>query len=201
MDEKKDYCYVLWGNDTFSNETYQCGVYSHYSSARRAMKRQISNTIDSQSEGLRDTFWITKTTVEEYNAATNARWTRIEAAHKRVRQDKEITETILSDLECFIQRCTKSAGIYEFPLPDTFKDTCLRNIKVIFEKAYKCRVKYNFKLAFTLEDYSGFQGAITLYYAHGRLEEIATEILENKHVERLREIIGRMILKHYCDNL
>ena len=61
MDEKKDYCYELWGNDTFSNETYQCGVYRHYSSARRAMKRHIAETLETQSDGLRDTFWITKT--------------------------------------------------------------------------------------------------------------------------------------------
>ena len=30
MEENKTYCYQLWGNDTFSNETYFCGVYMHY---------------------------------------------------------------------------------------------------------------------------------------------------------------------------
>jgi hypothetical protein len=201
MDEKKDYCYELGGNDTFSNETYQCGVYRHYSSARRAMKRHIAETLEAQSDGLRDTFWITKTTVEEHNAALNAKWERIDAAHKHIQQDKEFVETILPDLENFMKQCTKSVGAYEFPLPDASKETCIRNIKVIFEKAYKCRVRYSYKIAITFEDHQGFLGTVTVSYAYGRLEDVVTEISENNHIESLREFIGRRIQKHYCDNL
>ena len=65
MNDKINYCYELCENDTFSNETYQCGVYKHYSSARRAMKRHVADNANTQSEGLRDTDWITRTTNAE----------------------------------------------------------------------------------------------------------------------------------------
>ena len=200
MDEKKDNCYELWGNDTFSNETYLCGVYKHYSSARRAMKRHIAGTLDTQSEGLRDTFWITKTTVEEHNAAINTQRKIIDAIHQHIEHDKEMVETILPNLECFMKQCTKSVGIYEFPLPDSLKDTCIKSIKVIFEKAYKCRVKYSFKVSVTLEDHQRYSGTVTVCYAYGRLEDVVSEILGDEYVESLREFIGRRILKHYWED-
>ena len=60
-------CYELWGYDTYSREAYLCGVYKHYSSAKRAMKRLQQDCLETQSEGLRDTFGIKKSTAEEHD--------------------------------------------------------------------------------------------------------------------------------------
>lgn len=77
-------CYKLWGNDTYSNETYLCGVYKNYSSAKRVMKKQEQECLVSQSEGLRDTFWINKTSIEEHDEQADKRSKHISSIHRRL---------------------------------------------------------------------------------------------------------------------
>lgn len=54
---KEPLVYVLWGYDTFSSETYTCGVYRHRSSANRAMRKRQEEVKD-QDPSVRDTFGI-----------------------------------------------------------------------------------------------------------------------------------------------
>ena len=201
MDEKINYCYELWGNDTFSNETYPCGVYKHYSSARRAMKRHVANCLKTQSEGLRDTFWITRTTMEEHYAAARIRNSRIEKVHEQIRQDKEQVETIFPDLECFIKEGSQTVGRHTFPLPKSMNSTCIRKIEMIFKKAYKCRVRYSFEVVLNLVSPSGFNSEISITCAFGQYHEVVSKIVEASFFENLKGAINKEIFKNYCNDI
>ena len=83
-------CYELWGNDTYSNETFLCGVYKHYSSARRAMKKHELDCQEYQGEGLRDTFWISKTSIEEHDEQADKRSRFISSIHRKLKDDKNL---------------------------------------------------------------------------------------------------------------
>lgn len=201
MNENMNYCYELWGNDTYSNETYPCGVYKHYSSARRAMKRHVADSLKTQSEGLRDTFWITRTTIEEHYDAAGIRNSIIEKAHEQIRQDMERVETIFPDLECFIKECCQTVGRKTFPLPNSWNNTCFRNMEIIFKKAYKCRVKYSFEVGLTLVSPSGFNREISISCAFGRYHEVVSEIVRASFFENLKEIINKEIYNNYCNDI
>lgn len=201
MNDKINYCYELWGNDTFSNETYPCGVYKHYSSARRAMKRQVANCLKTQSEGLRNTFWITRTTIEEHYDAARIRNSNIEKAHEQIRLDMERIETIFPKLECFIKECSQTVGRQTFPLPNSLNSTCIRNLEMILKKAYKCRVKYSFEVVLTLVSPSGFNRKISITCAFGRYHEVVSKIVEVSFFENLKEAINKEIFKNYCNDI
>lgn len=54
--------YEVWGNDTFANETYFCGRYEDRDKAMKALADAKQDAL-SQTESLRDTFWMTETTM------------------------------------------------------------------------------------------------------------------------------------------
>lgn len=91
-------CYELWGNDTFSNETYLCGVYNHYSFARRAMKRHQLDCMKTQGDGLRDTFWIEEKTVDEHVAHGDRRKECVASVHERADSDMELVLKNISSI-------------------------------------------------------------------------------------------------------
>ena len=152
MKKNDDICYQLWGNDTFSNETYLCGVYMHYSSAHRAMRQRIKRNLTCQDEGLRDTYWITRTTVEEHNAAVDAREALIKSVHEQIEHDVAYMETVLADFGAFMKSCTKDLGDYEFPLPESFSQTCIKSLSVVYRKGTGARVKVSFDVMIELVD-------------------------------------------------
>ena len=201
MDEKINYCFELWGNDTFSNETYPCGVYRHCSSARRAMKRHVANCLKTQSEGLRDTFWITRTTMEEHYAAARIRNSNIEKVHEQIRQDMERVETIFPDLECFIKECSQTVGRQTFPLPESMNSTCIRNMEMVFKKADKCRVIYSFEVELNLVSPSEFNRNISITCAFGRYHKVVSKIVEVSFFENLKGAINKEIIKNYCNDI
>lgn len=43
LDQPERACWELWGDDTFSGETYFCGLYSSNTSANRARRKHESD--------------------------------------------------------------------------------------------------------------------------------------------------------------
>lgn len=203
MEENKTYCYQLWGNDTFSNETYLCGVYMHYSSAHRAMRQRIKRNLICQGEGLRDTYWIVRTTIEEHNAAVDAREALIESVHKQIEHDVECTETVLADFEAFMKSCTKDLGEYEFPLPESFSQTCINSLSVVYRQGTGTRVKVSFDVMIELVDkkHEDVRQATAATYAFGRRNEVDAEIANGDFFPSLRDFFTQMIQRFYFKKL
>ena len=203
MEENKTYCYQLWGNDTFSNETYLCGVYMHYSSAHRAMNQRMKRNLTSQDEGLRDTYWITRTTVEEHNAAVGARTALIKSVHEQIDHDVDCVEAILPDFETFMKSRTKDFGEYEFPLPESFSQTCIKSLAVIYHKFFRTRVKVAFDVRIQLVDIKCediVQGTTTSL-AFGRREDVVSIIANGDFIPSLRKFFTEMIQRFYFKKL
>lgn len=203
MEENKTYCYQLWGNDTFSNETYFCGVYMHYSSAHRAMRQRIKRNLTCQDEGLRDTYWINRTTIEEHNAAVDARVALIKSVHEQIEHDVACMETVLADFEAFMKNCTKELGKYEFPLPESFSQTCIKSLSVVYRKGTGARVKVSFDVMIELVDkkHEDVRQATAATYAFGRRNEVAAEIATGDFIPSLRDFFTKMIQRFYVKKL
>ena len=203
MEENKTYCYQLWGNDTFSNETYFCGVYMHYSSAHRAMRQRIKRNLTCQDEGLRDTYWITRTTIEEHNAAVDARVALIKSVHEQIEHDVACMETVLADFEAFMKSCTKELGKYEFPLPESFSQTCIKSLSVVYRKGTGARVKVSFDVMIELVDmkHEDVRQATAANYAFGRRDEVASKIANRDFIQPLRDFFTKMIQRFYFKKL
>lgn len=203
MEENITYCYQLWGNDTFSNETYFCGVYMHYSSAHRAMRQRIKRNLTCQDEGLRDTYWITRTTVEEHNAAVDARETLIKSVHEKIEHDVVCMETVLVDFEVFMKSCTKDLGVYEFPLPENFSQTCINSLSVVYRKGSGARVKVSFDVMIELVDmkHKDVRQTTAANYAFGRRDEVASKIANGDFIPSLRYFFTKMIQRFYFKEL
>lgn len=201
--ESKEYCYELWGNDTFSNETYLCGVYMHYSSAHRAMRQRIKRNLTCQDEGLRDTYWITRTTVEEHNAAFDARETLIKSIHEQIEHDVACMETVLADFEAFMKSCAKELGEYDFPLPESFSQTCISGLSVVYRMAIGARVRVSFDVKIELVDkkHEDVRQATAATYAFGRRDEVAAEIANGDFIPSLRDFFTKMIQRFYFKKL
>ena len=203
MEENNTYCYQLWGNDTFSNETYFCGVYMHYSSAHRAMRQRIKRNLTCQDEGLRDTYWINRTTIEEHNAAVDARVALIKSVHEQIEHDVACMETVLADFEAFMKNCTKELGKYEFPLPESFSQTCIKSLGVVYRKGYGGRVKVSFDVMIQLGDmkHEDLRDTTTVTYAYGRRDEVASKITSGDFIPSLRNFFTERIKRFHFKKL
>ena len=203
MEENITYCYQLWGNDTFSNETYFSGVYMHYSSAHRAMRQRIKRNLIHQGEGLRDTYWITRTTVEEHNAAVDARVALIKSVREQIEHDVACMETVLADFEAFMKSCTKDLGEYEFPLPESFSQTCIKSLSVVYRKGTGARVKVSFDVMIELVDMKreDVWQTTSATYAYGRRDKVAAEIANGDFIPSLRDFFTKMIPRFYFKKL
>ena len=201
--ESKEYCYQLWGNDTFSNETYLCGVYMHYSSAHRAMRQRIKRNLTCQDEGLRDNYWITRTAVEEHNAAFDAREALIKSVHEQIDRDVACMETVLADFEAFMKSCTKDLGVYEFPLPESFSQTCINGLSVVYRTGVGARVRVRFdgKIELVDKKHEDVRQATAATYAFGRRNEVAAEIANGDFIPLLRDFFTQMIQRFYFKKL
>ena len=146
-------CYEQWGNDTYSNETYLCGVYKHYSSAKRAMKKQEQECLESQSEGLRDTFWINKTNTEEHDEQADKRSRHISSIHRRLKADKNLVLAHLNDIYVFAKENVDKPGEYLYPLTDEFEASNILEIRFSVRRKYRSKTKFEFMLGIRYNDY------------------------------------------------
>jgi len=193
-------CYELWGNDTYSNETYLCGVYKHYSSAKRAMKKQEQECLESQSEGLRDTFWINKTSTEEHDEQADRRRKHISSIHGRLNADKNLVLAHLNDIYVFAKENVNEPGEYLYPLTDEFEASNILEIRFSVRRKYRSKTKFEFMLGLRYSDYYEC-GGITSYMEQGTIEEICEAIGKPDIAIRYAQVLFSGIQDHYYSAL
>ena len=193
-------CYELWGNDTYSNETFLCGVYKHYSSARRAMKRAEIRCAEYQSEGLRDTYWIEKTNIEEHNEKANERSRYISSIHGRLKNDKNLVLAHINDIYVFAKTHIDGMGEYLYPLSDDFNDSNILEIRFSVRRKYRSKTKFDFMLGVRCR--KGFEClGITAYMEDGTIDEICDAIEKPDIAIRYTEVLFNGLQDHYYSAL
>ena len=167
------------------------------------MRQRIKRNLTCQDEGLRDTYWITRTTVEEHNAAVDARVALIKSVHEQIEHDVACMETVLADFEAFMKNCTKELGKYEFPLPESFSQTCIKSLSVVYRKGTGARVKVSFDVMIELVDmkHEDVRQATAANYAFGRRDEVASKIANGDFIQPLRDFFTKMIQRFYFKKL
>ena len=193
-------CYELWGNDTYSNETYLCGVYKHYSSARRAMKRLLSDCLEYQSEGLRDSFWINKSSYEEHEEERDTRSKYIQSIHQRLNRDKNLVLAHINNIYVFAKENIDAVGEYLYPLYDDFVDSNILEIRFSVRRKYRSRTKFEFMLGIKCRDVYDCTG-MTSYMEQGTLDEIYDAINKPDIAIRYLEVLFRGLQDHYFSAL
>lgn len=193
------YCYELWGNDTFSNETYICGTYIHYSSAWRAMKKARLHSEQTQGEGLRDTFWIVRREVEEHAAECARRQDRIGSIRERMHSDMEAVIRHVSPVYLFARDAVDAPGSYEFPLPEDLIASDIDSIHFIVRRQYRSRTKYEMALHVQFREVGECVG-VTSILAWGTLEEIRGEMQRPEIALKYTHVIFEAIRQH-CSSI
>lgn len=193
-------CYELWGNDTFSNETYLCGVYKHYSSARRAMKRHQLDCMKTQGDGLRDTFWIEDKTVDEHVAHGDRRKECVASVHERADSDMELVLKNISSIYLFARDTVHSLGVYEYSLPEEFKESDIESVSFIMRRESGSKAKYELAIYVKfcpLGEYFGVTGCIK----SGTKDELLCAMKKPEISAQYLSFIFESIRKHYCSRL
>ena len=167
------------------------------------MRQRIKRNLTCQDEGLRDNYWITRTAVEEHNAAFDAREALIKSVHEQIDRDVACMETVLADFEAFMKSCTKDLGVYEFPLPESFSQTCINGLSVVYRKGIGARVRVSFDVKIELVDkkHEDVRQATAATYAFGRRNEVAAEIANGDFIPLLRDFFTQMIQRFYFKKL
>ena len=194
------YCYELLGNDTFSNETYICGTYIHYSSAWRAMKMARLRSEQTQGEGLRDTFWIVRREVEEQAAENESRQERIRSVRERMHSDMEAVMKHVAAIYLFARDAATAPGIHEYPLPEDLNASDIDSISFIVRRQYRRRTKYEMSLYVKFSDVGECIG-VTSTLAWGTLEDIRGEMQRPEAALKYAHVIFDAIRQHYCSIL
>lgn len=193
-------CYELWGYDTYSREACLCGVYKHYSSAKRAMKRLQQDCLETQSEGLRDTFGIKKTTLEEHDDEVEKRSARIHSIHQKLMRDKNLILAHINDIYVFAKENVDAPGEYLYPLSDAFNGTDIMEIRFSVRRLYRSKTKYDFMLGIRYQGYYEC-GGITSYMEQGTIDEICEAIEKPDIAIRYAEVLFNGVQDHYYSAL
>ena len=193
-------CYELWGYDTYSYESYLCGVYKHYSSAKRAMKKQQLDCMEYQGEGLRDTFSIKKTSIEEHDEEADKRRKHISSIHRRLKADKNLVLAHINNIYVFAKENIDEPGEYLYPLTDEFEGSNILEIRFSVRRKYRSKTKFEFMLGIRYSDYYEC-GGITSYMEQGTIEEICEAIDKPDIAIRYAEVLFRGIQDHYYSAL
>ena len=167
------------------------------------MRQRIKRNLTCQDEGLRDTYWITRTTVEEHNAAVDAREALIKSVHEQIEHEVACVETVLADFEEFMKSCTKDLGDYEFPLPESFSQTCINSLSVVYRKGIGARVKVSFDVMIELVDkkHEDVRQTTAATYAFGRRNEVAAEIANGDFIPSLKDFFTKRVQRFYFKKL
>lgn len=122
IDQPEKVCYEVWGNDTFSNETYFVGLYTTNSSANRAMHRHEEDAKKTQDEEVRDTFWITRTTVAEHSEMLRKRDEYNQRTWDMIDKHKAIIDEVWNDFRKLVQAHGGEAGEHSLYLLTSHPD-------------------------------------------------------------------------------
>lgn len=200
METKSKTCYQLWGNDNFSNEEYLCGVYTHYSSAWRSKKRHEQETMESQSDGLRDNYWIVKTTIEKHNDMMRKRFAKIDAVHNNIIKAKSIVEDTIPAMEEFIKMCIVE-GVYEYPLPDSFGETCIMGVNFTLKRRNKREDEYKFAICISVGENDELRSESLISLAYGTREKVNAAIRSESFRSEMISFFYSVIEKYYFEQL
>ena len=194
------YSYELWGNDTFSNETYLCGTYRHYSSAWRAMKKLQLDCKETQGEGLSDTFWIERKELERHVEERCRRQEFIDSIHEKMNSDMESVMKHIAAIYLFAKDLVDDIGAYECPLADVLGESDLESIRFIMRRQYGSRSKYELALYVkfcAVGECTGLNGVL----AWGTMDEIRRKIESPGISVQYLDFIFKAIRKHYYSRL
>lgn len=122
-------CYELWGNDTYSNEINLFGVYKHHSSAKRAKKNKKAVRSDCYGTNMRYSFWITKISLDDSDAAIQDRIEYVKANDMKLRAEKRLIIANLYEIYLFAKKNVNKIGQFNFPLSENFMDSQIKSIQ------------------------------------------------------------------------
>lgn len=211
-DNKEPLVYVLWGYDTFSSETYTCGVYRHRSSANRAMRKREEEEKD-QDLSVRDTFGISVYTEANYLEMQEQELKEIDAKYEiKVKNQAFVTNNahiILQKLkelatdkgfESYIkENMGKTIDYDERPLVEVPDDMYIESI--FLRTAERGINEYTFLLGIRTRDipYADSE-EMQLYIKSGTFDDFRNEVTENYTTEYICEALQKSIEKAIYDN-
>jgi len=140
-DQADKVCYELWGEDTFSNETYFVGLYATNSSANRAKRKHEEDAESSQDEGLRDTFWITRTTVAEHLKILKEKDEYRQRTWDMIDTHKAIIDEVWDDFRKLAQSHGGEAGEHSLSFLTSHPDCEFTEITIVNRREYERKRK------------------------------------------------------------
>ncbi len=107
------------------------------------------------------------------------------------------------DFEEFMKSCTKDLGDYEFPLPESFSQTCIKSLSVVYRKGTGARVKVSFDVMIELVDMKreDVWQTTSATYAYGRRDKVAAKIANGDFIPSLRDFFTERIQRFYFKKL
>lgn len=209
---KERLVYVLWGHDTFSGESYTCGVYRHRSSANRAMRKRKEEAED-QDPSVRDMFGINVYTEADYLEMQMQEQKEIDAKYEiKVKSQTFVTNNapaILQKLqelaadkefESYIKvNLGKTIDYDERPLVEVPDDMYIESI--FLQTNINERNEYSFYLGISTRDipYADSEEML-LYIKRGTFDDFRKEVREYYTTEYICEALHKSIVKAIYDN-
>lgn len=209
---KERLVYVLWGHDTFSGESYICGVYRHRSSANRAMRKRKEEAED-QDPSVRDTFGVSVYTESYYLKMQMDEQKMIDAKSEiRTKNQAFVTNNahiILQKLnelaadkefESYIKdNMGKSIDYDERPLVEVPDDMYIESI---FLRTVERGInEYSFSLGIRTRDVPyADSDEMLLYLKRGTFDDFRKDLTEYCTTENICEALHRSIEKVIYDN-
>lgn len=210
--DKERLVYVLYGYDTFSSESYTCGVYRHRSSANRAMRKR-KEEVEDQDPCVRDTFSISVYTESCYRNMQIEKQKEIDAKYEiKVKNQAFVT----SNAPAILQKLNELAADKEFgsyikenmgksidyderSLVDVPDDMYIESIFLQTNKNE--RNEYSFWLGIRMRDipYADSE-EMQLYIKSGTFDDFRNEVTENYTTEYICEALQKSIEKAIYDN-
>lgn len=207
---KERLVYVLWGYDTFSSESYTCGVYRHRSSANRAMRKRKEEVKD-QDPSVRDMFGICVYTETEFLEMQMLEQKEIDAKYEiKVKNQAFVTNNasaILQKLnelaadkefESYIKD-NKSIDYDERPLVEVPDDMYIESIFLRTEE--RGINEYSFYLGIRTRDIPYADSEEILFYIErGTFDDFRKDVTEYCTTEYICEALHKSIEKAIYDN-
>lgn len=204
--------YVLWGHDTFSGESYICGVYRHRSSANRAMRKHEED-VKGQDPDLRDRFGVSVYTESYYLKMQMDEQKKIDAKSEiRTKNQAFVTNNasaILQKLnelaadkefESYIKdNMGKSIDYDERPLVEVPDDMYIESI---FLRTVERGInEYSFSLGIRTRDVPyADSDEMLLYLKRGTFDDFRRKVREYYTTEYICEALQKSIEKAIYDN-
>lgn len=211
-DNKERLVYVLYGYDTFSSESYTCGVYRHRSSANRAMRKH-EEEVKGQDPDLRDTFGVSVYTESYYQSMQMEEQKKIDAKSEiRTKNQAFVT----NNASAILQKLNELAEDKEFEsyIKDNMGKTIDYDERALVEvpddmyiesiflyTKMSGRNEYSFCLGIRMRDIPYAESNEILYsITFGPFDDFRKEVRECYTTEHICEALHRSIVKAIYDN-